>query len=120
MISKQYFISESTADDSDKDISYRPGNIFDMTLSHDSNNQSLENEAETTGNGEIVLEATIDIPEFSGSAQKRMKMSYKNDHSLSTQENHIPEHSLFISPSTTAENETDQCMYYSYYYLFID
>lgn len=56
MISKQYFISESIADDSDKDISYKPGNIFDMTLSHDSNNQSLENEAETTGNGEIVLE----------------------------------------------------------------
>ncbi|XP_060876264.1 uncharacterized protein LOC132949407 [Metopolophium dirhodum] len=99
--------NESTADDSDKDISYRPGNISDTTLSHDSNNQSLENETETTGNGEIDLE-TIDIPEFSGSAQKRMKMYYKNDHSLSTQENHIPEHGLFISPSTAAENETDQ------------
>ena len=124
VISKQYFIPESVADDSDKDISYRPGNIFDTTSSHDSNNQSLENEAKTTGTREIVLEATTDIPEFSGSAQKKMKMSYKNDHSLSTQENHISEHSLFISPSTAAENETDQCMYnmynFSYYYLLIN
>lgn len=120
MISKQYFISESTADDSDKDISYRPGNISDTALSYDSNNQSLENETETTGNGEIDFETTIDIPEFSGSAQKIMKMSYKNDHSLSTQENHIPEHGLFISPSTAAENATDQCMYYNYYCLLIN
>jgi len=68
VISKQYFISESTADDSDKDISYTPGNIFDMTLSHNSNNQFLENEVETTGNREIVFEATTDIPEFFDSA----------------------------------------------------
>jgi len=89
-------------------------------LSHDSNNQSLENENRTTGNVEIVLETTVDIPEFSGSAQKRMKMSYKNDHSLSTQENHILEHGLFISPSIAVENETDQCMYYNYYCLLIN
>lgn len=89
-------------------------------MSHDSNNQTLENETETTGNGEIVLETTIDIPEFSGSAEKRMNMCNKNYHSLSTQENHIPEHSLFISPSTAAENETDQCTYYNYYCLLIN
>jgi len=53
VISKEYFISESTADDSDKNKSYTPANIFD-TLSHDSK-QSIENESQ-----------------FSGSAQKRI------------------------------------------------
>jgi len=115
-ISKQYFISESTADDSDK--SYTPASIFD-TSSHDSN-ESIRNEAETTGNAELVLKAITENSEFSGSAQKRMKISYTNDHLLLTQENHIPEHGLFVSPSTTAENETDQCMYYNYYCLLIN
>jgi len=110
VIFRQYSISESTGDDSDKDKSYTLANIFD-TLSHDSNH-SVENEAETTDNIELVLNAITENSEFPDSAQKRIKISHTKDHSVLTQD-HIPEHGLFISPSNTAENETDQCMYYN-------
>lgn len=77
--------------------------------------ESIENEAKLTLQDQPATMLTIENPKFSGSARK--KKNQTTEYSLTQNvaiNNKAPQHDFFISPSTSTENDSDQCMYYNY------
>lgn len=118
------FVIESTVDDSDDDITYTPANSFDSLFCVSNEMGSIENIAGSTVEDlpttNLYPKTTIDNNCKSSGWGKKKKISHAT---LLTPDNQdvainkkVPRHDLFISPSSAAENDTDnQCMLYYYY-----
>lgn len=112
------FVLESTADDSDEDTTYTPAISFDSLFCVSNEMGSIESKAGSTVNlpATSATKMTIDNCVSSGSGKKKKNFHATSDNQDVAINKKLPQHDLFISPSTAAENDTDnQCMFYYYY-----